>query len=98
MVDRETLRMVLDQYLAGEVTQEEVSDWAYEIITQCAETDDRLVTEVLYNLISFHNVGLIFDQYRPSREKLEYFMNWLEDKGDCNWDQYTAMFDPCKLM
>ncbi len=98
MVDRETLRIVLDEFLAGEITQDEVSGWAYEMITQYGEPKDQLVTEVLYNLVSFDDMGLIFEQYRPSREKLQYFAIWLENKGDCNWDQYTTIFDPCKLM
>jgi len=98
MVDRDTLRMILDRYMAGEITQKEVSDWAYDIITGHGEPDDRLVTEILYNLVTFDNVGFIFEQYGPSREKLEYFLNWLENKGDCNWDQYNTIFDPGKLM
>ncbi|WP_231681837.1 hypothetical protein [Phosphitispora fastidiosa] len=98
MIDRDTLRMVLDQYLSGRVTREEISDWAYNMINEQGETSDQLVNEVLFNLVSFHDVGMIFEQYRPSREKLEYFINWLEDDGECGWDQYTAMFDPGKLM
>jgi len=98
MVDRDTLKMVLDRYLAGEIRRQEISNWAYEIITEFGESEDQLVNEVLYNLVSFQDLGFIFDHYRPSREKLEYFINWLGDEGECNWDQYTAMFDPGKLM
>lgn len=98
MIDRETMRIVLDRLLAGEITYTEVSAWVYEMLTQYGEPDDPLVTEVLYNLVSFKDVGQVFAQQHPCREKLEYFANWLEEDGECNWDQYTIMFDPCKLM
>lgn len=98
MVDREALRMVLEQFLDGEITQEEVSNWAYELITQHGQSDDNLVTEILYNLVSFRHLGFIAEQYQPCREKLKYFANWLEDDGECSWDHYNAMFDPSKLM
>lgn len=98
MVDREALRMVLDQFLDGDITQEEVASWANDIITQFGESEDQLVTEILYNLVSFRHLGFIAEQYQPYREKLEYFANWLEDDGECNWDHYNAMFDPSKLM
>ncbi len=97
MITRDTLRMVLDQYLVGELTQEQVSDWAYDYIATQGEPDDQLATEILYNLVSFHDVGLIFEEYRPCREKLEYFKHWLDNDGECNWDHYTAVFDPGKL-
>lgn len=98
MVDRETLRMVLDQFLDGEITQQEISNWAHEMITQFEKSEDQLVVEVLYNLVSFRHPGFIAEQYQPCREKLEYFANWLEDDGECNWDQYNSIFDPCKLI
>ena len=97
MVTRETLKLVIDQYLAGDLDQEQISGWAYDLITTHGEPADQLVTEVLYNLVSFHDVGLIFEQYRPSREKLEYFKHWLDGDGQCNWDDYTSVFDPGKL-
>ncbi len=98
MVDRDTLRFVLDRYLTGKITQEEITRWAYEIITEHGGSDDHLVNEVLFNLVSFHDAGQVFDRYRPNRERLQYFRNWLEEKGDFNWNNYTAMFDPGKLM
>lgn len=98
MVNKDTLRLVLDRYLDGRVTQKQVSEWAYEIITSQREIDDLLVTEILYNLVSFRDYGSLFERYHVSREKLEYFINWLEDRGDCGWDQYTTLFDPAKLM
>ncbi|MFA5882096.1 MAG: hypothetical protein WC834_07850 [Eubacteriales bacterium] len=98
MVDRDTLRLVLDQFLADKFKREELNDWAYKMIIEQSESEDQLVNEVLYNLVSFHEVGPLFDQKYPSREKLEYFINWLGNEDNCNWDQYTAMFDPGKLM
>jgi len=98
MIDRDTLKTVLDSYLSGRVSRDQLSRWAYEVISEQGEPKDHLVTEILYNLVSFHDVADIFDQYRPSREKLEYFVNWLDGHGDCDWDQYTAIFDPGKLM
>ncbi len=98
MLDRDTLRLVLDRFLAGEISQHEVSNWAYEMITQYGEMGDQLVSEVLFNLVSFHDSGPAFEHHRPSREKLQYFMNWLEGVGNCGWDQYNAIFDPGKLM
>jgi len=98
MIDREGLRMVLDQFLEGQITQKEISNWAYEMVTKIAESEDQLVIEVLYNLVSFRHPGFIAEQYQPCREKLVYFANWLEGDGDCNWDRYNVIFDPCKLM
>ncbi|PKM81840.1 MAG: hypothetical protein CVU89_07390 [Firmicutes bacterium HGW-Firmicutes-14] len=98
MIDRDTLRMVLDSYLSGEVTRGEISNWAYDIITRQGENEDPLVNEILYNLVSFHDVGMIFDKYRPNREKLEFLAHWLDNEGDHTWDQYNAMFDSGKLM
>lgn len=97
MIIRDTLRMVLDQYLSGKLKQEQISDWAYDYITTQGEPEDQLVAEILYNLVSFHDVGAIFEQYRPSRQKIEYFMQWLDGNGECSWDNYTSVFDPGKL-
>lgn len=97
MIDRETLRMVLDQFLEGLITQPEISNWAHEMINQVSDSEDQLVIEVLYNLVSFRHPGFIAEQYQPCREKLKYFANWLEGDGECNWDRYNAIFDPCKL-
>lgn len=97
MIDRDTLHLVLDRLLAGEIPADEVSVWAYEILTKYSEFEDPLVTEILFNLVS-NEGGLVFEKYRPIREKLEYFMNWLESEGDYNWDMYTSLFDPVKLM
>jgi len=98
MVDRDTLKLVLDRYLGGEITQAELSKWAYDIITGDSDMEDRLVTEVLYNLVSFKDVSHLFDFHRPTREKLRYFMNCLEDEKECDWEQYTAIFEPGMLM
>lgn len=97
MITRETIKKVLEDYLSGHISTEEVSQWAYEMIADNVGTSDELVTEVLYNLVSYHDVGLIFDVYRPSREKLEYLMHWLDGDQDCDWNLYTSIFDPSKL-
>ncbi len=98
MLDRDTLRLILDRLLAGEISQQEVTRWACEMITQYGEIEDQLVSEVLFSLVSFRDAGMAFQHYGPSREKLQYFMNWLEGVGNCGWDQYNAIFDPGKLM
>ncbi len=98
MIDRDTLRLVLHQYLAGKIKQEEITNWAYQMINEHGESEDQLVNEILYSLVSFRDIGLVCDHYSLSREKLEYFINWLEDEGNCNWAQYTTMFDPGKLI
>jgi len=93
MISRAMVKSILYKYLSGELTKEQVSDWAYEkLVEEQYEFEDELVSEVLYNLVSFHNVGLIFAKYRPSQEKLEYLHAWLEGSTMCNWNQYKELY------
>ncbi len=98
MITRETIKEIVEDHLDGFLTAEELSDWAFEMISEKIQTSDELVKEILYNLVCFDDDGFIFNQYRPSKEKLKYFMHWLNTDKEFNWDQYNTVFDPSKLM
>lgn len=95
VISREVVRNALRRYLDGTISKEEISDWAYSKLAEDqGHAEDELVSEVLYNLVSFHSVGLIFAQYRPSLEKLEYLEKWLSGYRDCDWEHYKRLFQP----
>lgn len=97
MITRTTIKEVLADYLMGQLSPEEISSWANQMINEEMVNGDELVIEVLYNLVSFHKVGIVYDQYRHDKDKLEYLMHWLDGDKECNWEQYTSIFDPNKL-
>lgn len=100
MLDKDTLLVVLEMYIGDEITQEELSKWAYDMIIEADGKGDPLVTEILFSLVSFHEAGLEFTRYGTGLEKLQYFINWLEDddSNDNKWPDYPNLIDPNKLM
>lgn len=99
MLDKETLLFVLEMYINDEITQEELSKWAYEMIVEADGTGDPLVMEILFSLVSLHEAGLEFTRNGTGLEKLQYFINWLENDNDDNkWPDYPNLIDPNKLM
>lgn len=57
MVDRDTLRYVLDMYLCGDITRQELSEWAYEVISTQETIQDPLVSEILFSLVGFDSIS-----------------------------------------
>lgn len=98
MVDKDTLRLALEMYISDQITQEELSKWAYDVLVEADGKGDPLLTEILFCLVNFDEAGLVFDKYKYSLEKLEYFINWLEDDEKSDWPDYTTFLDPTKLM
>lgn len=98
MVDKDVLLLVLGMYVNNEVTQEELSKWAYDMIIEADGKGDPLITEILFSLYSLHEAGLVFDRFGVLPEKLEYFINWLEDDENVDWPEYTTLINPNKLM
>jgi len=91
------VKEALKDYLEEKISNEEISEWAYiKLAEEDCKPEDELVSEVLYNLVSFHDVGLIFAKYRPSREKLEYLQSWLDGGNSCNWEYYKKYFQEYK--
>jgi len=99
MITREIVGEMLDRYCQGKITKDEAADWAYEVLGQAgADFEDEVVAEALYNLVSFHSIGNLFADYRPSHSKLEYLSRWLSDDQQGNWDQYQLLFSHSNLV
>lgn len=84
---REDVYQVLNGYLSGTMSKEDAAQWAYDTLYEEQDFDDPLISEVMYSLASFHDVGLLFVNFRPSEEKLQYLQEQLA--GTMDYDVLT---------
>lgn len=95
MIEREAVYDIYNALLKGEMNKEAAAEWAFNAINESKEFADEEVEDAMYKLVSFHDVGMIFDQYRPDdgeladiRDRLSGTMVDVED------DELTDVYVP----
>lgn len=68
MVDQDIIKHVLDMYLDGQISQEELSAWAYEIIKGDEAIEDPLVAEILFSLVGFTSFSSVLSKLEDKNE------------------------------